>query len=86
MHESWLHGLCVALQMQPGRQLQPNRQLGCPCLLQNACSPACVQPGPALAVQVAEGCGALAVHVMPRYVLYNAMGQDVKFRQQVRLA
>ena len=33
-------------------------------------------------VQVADGCGALALHIMPRYVLYNMMG-EIKYKQQV---
>ena len=53
------------------------------------CGPLIVQvpltgqvPWSPLCVQVADGCGALALHIMPRYVLYNMMG-EIKYKQQV---
>ena len=37
-----------------------------------------------LSMQIPEGDGALALHVMPRYMLHNNLQVGVQYKQQVR--
>ena len=36
-----------------------------------------------LCIQIPDGDGALALHVMPRYILHNNLQQGVQYKQQV---
>ena len=38
----------------------------------------------ALLVQIPDGDGALALHVMPRYMLHNKLQEGVQYKQQVQ--
>ena len=38
-----------------------------------------------LCLQIPNGDGALALHVMPRYVLHNNLKQALQYKQQVHL-